>query len=84
MDEDDWLPLPFDQRKERLKLDFIERDKRLKLAQSIYDNFKVGKRTAARMAIEKLGNWRNVDDDTTAIDYLRQRIVGPTIHSTPE
>ncbi|WP_334183205.1 hypothetical protein [Novosphingobium sp.] len=61
-----------------------EREKRLGLAQSIYDNFKVGKRTAARMAIKQLGNWRNVDDDTTAIDYLRQRIVDKTIHSTPD
>lgn len=51
-----------------------ERQARLNLARSIYANEKIGKRTAAIMAIDQAGIWPYVTYES-AIDYLRNNIV---------
>lgn len=55
------------------------RDTTLQLAQSLYNASNVGKRTAAREAVKELGLWSSMIEYDSAIDYLRQRIVGKQI-----
>jgi hypothetical protein len=51
-----------------------QRQKTLNLARTIYANNKVGKSTAAKMAISEIGFWPSVEL-TSAIDYLRNNII---------